>query len=129
MLQMMQKKIEAEGEKEKELYEKFLCYCRTAKADLTKAVADSTASVPDLQSQIEELEAQIALIKKMMGAIQALEKGAYGMTQTEFIQQRAGAAAVSGVKSLLLSDSLSLPDHDRETLASFLSEGAGEDSG
>jgi len=175
MLQMMQKKIVAEGEKEKELYEKFMCYCKNGKADLTKAVADSTASVPDLQSQIEELEAkiaqlkadvdmhqkdraaakaaieeateirkkehksflkckegmesQMALIKKMMGAIQALEKGAYGMTQTEFIQQRAGAAAVSGVKSLLLSDSLSLPDHDRETLASFLSEGAGEDNG
>merc|ERR1719230_9703 len=65
----------------------------------------------------------------MIAAIQALEKGAYGMTQTEFIQQRAGADAVAGVKTFLLSDSLSLPDHDRETLASFLSEGAGEDSG
>merc|ERR1719482_2536325 len=175
MLQMMQKKITAEGEKEKELYEKFMCYCKNGKADLTKAVADSTASVPDLQSQIEELEAkiaqlkvdvelhqkdraaakaaieeateirkkehkeflkckdgmesQMALIKKMMAAIQALEKGAYGMTQTEFIQQRAGADAVAGVKTFLLSDSLSLPDHDRETLASFLSEGNDQGNG
>jgi len=33
---------------------------------------------------------------------------------------------VNSVKSLLLSDSLSLPDHDRETLASFLTEGANQ---
>merc|ERR1719235_2459025 len=65
----------------------------------------------------------------MMAAIQALEKGAYGMTQTQFIQQRAGAAAVRGVKSLLLSDSLSITDSDRETLTSFLSEGNDQDSG
>jgi len=175
MLQMMQKKIVAEGEKEQELYEKFMCYCKTGKADLTKAVADSTDSVPDLQSQIEELvariaqlkadldhhqkdrdaakaaieeateirkkehkeflkcqeglDSQMALIKKMIAAIQALEKGAYGMTQTEFIQQRAGADAVDSVKTLLLSDSLSLPDHDRETLASFLSEGNDQGNG
>jgi len=34
MLQMMQKKITAEGEKEKELFDKFMCYCQTGAGEL-----------------------------------------------------------------------------------------------
>ena len=34
MLQMMQNKIESEGEKETELYDKYMCYCKTGGATL-----------------------------------------------------------------------------------------------
>jgi hypothetical protein len=175
MLQMMQKKITAEGEKEKELYEAFMCYCKNGKADLTKAVADANVAIPDAKSEIEEIialiaqlegdvahhekdrkaakdaiaeateirkkehteflkgkeaaEAQIALIKKMMAAIGALEKGAYGLTQAEFLQQHAGAAAMNEVRSLVVSDSVALSDFDRDSLTSFLSQGSGEAGG
>ena len=34
MLQSMQAKVEAEGKKEQEAYEQFMCYCKTSGGDL-----------------------------------------------------------------------------------------------
>ena len=36
LMQDMQKEIEAEGEKEKVLYDNFMCWCETGAADLKK---------------------------------------------------------------------------------------------
>jgi len=36
MLQMMQKKVQAEGEKEQELFDKYMCWCATGGAGLKK---------------------------------------------------------------------------------------------
>merc|ERR1719387_13177 len=57
MLQMMQKKVEAEGDKEKELFEKFQCYCDTSSADLTKSIEDAEEKIPQLESEIKEATA------------------------------------------------------------------------
>merc|ERR1719160_744570 len=68
------------------------------------------------------------MIKKLMKVITTLEKGAYGLVQTgktfELLQQKAGAATVSTVQKLLLSEKLSITDFDREQLTEFLSEGS-----
>merc|ERR1719160_1960018 len=68
------------------------------------------------------------MIKKLMKVITTLEKGAYGLVQTgktfELLQQKAGAATVSTVQKLLLSETLSISDFDREQLTEFLSEGS-----
>jgi len=64
MLQMMAKKVESEGEKEKDLYDKFMCYCKTSKGDLQTAISANTAKVPALQSDIEAAEAQLATTKE-----------------------------------------------------------------
>merc|ERR1719379_3142669 len=56
MLQMMQKKITAEGEKEAELYEKFECWCSSGGGALSKSIADAGVKVPALQASIEEAE-------------------------------------------------------------------------
>jgi predicted nucleic acid-binding Zn-ribbon protein len=53
MLQMMQKKVEAEGVREKELFDKFVCYCNTGGADLTKSIADAEAKSSQSGSDIE----------------------------------------------------------------------------
>jgi outer membrane murein-binding lipoprotein Lpp len=58
MLQMMKKKVEAEGEKEAAMFKKYMCYCANSGGDLTKGIDASTAKVPELQSEIEEAEAQ-----------------------------------------------------------------------
>merc|ERR1719421_2596293 len=58
MLQMMAKKVTAEGEKEEELFEKFMCYCETAGSDLQKSIDEAEAKVPQLQAALEEAEAQ-----------------------------------------------------------------------
>jgi len=64
LLQAMAKKVEKEGEQEKELYEKFMCYCKTGASDLSTAIGDSTAKVPALQSDIEESEASSKQMKQ-----------------------------------------------------------------
>merc|ERR1719201_5804 len=102
-----------------------------------KAAKDAIAEATEIRKKEhvefikgkEATEAQIALIKKMMAAIGALEKGAYGSTEAEFLQQHAGTAAMSEVRSLVVSDSVNLSDYDRDSLTSFLSQGSGETGG
>lgn len=64
MLQAMQKKVQAEGKKEQELYDKFMCYCKNGAADLSTSIASSTTKVPQLQSDIEAGEAQLVQLKE-----------------------------------------------------------------
>merc|ERR1719453_1531803 len=60
MLQMMVKKVEEEGKKETELFEKFMCYCKSGKAMLGKSIADAEEKIPQLESDIKEAEAEKA---------------------------------------------------------------------
>merc|ERR1719262_349161 len=64
MLQAMGKKIEAEAEKEKELYEKFKCYCKTSGETLGQSIAENEAKIPQVQSDIEEAESKLATTKQ-----------------------------------------------------------------
>merc|ERR1719174_61979 len=68
MLQMMMKKIEAEGKKELELYDKFMCYCKTADETLAKAIEEANTKIPQLESDIKEATEEKAATE------QALEK-------------------------------------------------------
>jgi len=56
MLQGMSKKIEAEGEKEEKMYEKFFCYCKNGAGQLEKEIADAEAKIPQLEASIKETE-------------------------------------------------------------------------
>jgi chromosome segregation ATPase len=58
MLQQMKQKVEIEAEREKELYEKFMCYCKNSGGDLSKSIADGEAKVPQLGAEIEAAEAK-----------------------------------------------------------------------
>jgi len=58
MLQDMQKSIEAEGEKEKELFEKFMCYCNNGAGALDASIQTGQQSVEQLASKVEEETAQ-----------------------------------------------------------------------
>jgi septal ring factor EnvC (AmiA/AmiB activator) len=58
MLQKMQKKVQQEGEKEKELYEKYKCYCSTSGGNLQKSIAEANTKMPQLASDIKEAENQ-----------------------------------------------------------------------
>mmetsp|Transcript_34450 Transcript_34450/g.53508 ORF Transcript_34450/g.53508 Transcript_34450/m.53508 type:complete len:723 (+) Transcript_34450:43-2211(+) len=64
LLQTMAKKVEKEGEAEKELYDKFMCYCKNGAADLTVAISESNTKVPALQSDIEEAESTVLKLKQ-----------------------------------------------------------------
>jgi hypothetical protein len=59
MLQMMQKKVEDEGKKEEELYDKFMCYCKTGVGQLVQSIKTGEAKVVQLESSIEETDAVV----------------------------------------------------------------------
>jgi len=64
MLQMMQKKVEAEGEKETDMFEKFMCYCKGGVGDLEASIADAETKSGELPSQIEEAEGELTQLKE-----------------------------------------------------------------
>merc|ERR1719472_746295 len=64
MLQNMQKIVEAEGEKEKELFEKYMCYCKNSGGDLSKSIGGAETKIPQLGSDIKEGEAKLAQLKE-----------------------------------------------------------------
>jgi peptidoglycan hydrolase CwlO-like protein len=59
MLQMMHKKIEAEGKAEEKLYDKFMCWCQTGAGDLNKSIQEAETKIPQLESSIKETEAEV----------------------------------------------------------------------
>jgi len=58
MLQGMSKRVQEEGEKEKDLYEKFMCYCKTGGSDLTSSISAAEDKLGSLASDIENAEAK-----------------------------------------------------------------------
>merc|ERR1719478_1706778 len=64
MLEGMQKKVQAEGEKEQELFDKYMCYCKNAGGDLGKSIADANTRIPQLGADIKAGEAALAQLKE-----------------------------------------------------------------
>merc|ERR1719160_1001796 len=58
LLQNMQKEVEATGVKEKELFDKFMCFCSGSNGDLTKKASDATASIEELSAKLKSEEAE-----------------------------------------------------------------------
>mmetsp|Transcript_104817 Transcript_104817/g.181121 ORF Transcript_104817/g.181121 Transcript_104817/m.181121 type:complete len:698 (+) Transcript_104817:101-2194(+) len=64
MLQAMQKKVAAEGEKAVELFEKFECYCKSSGGTLKSSIAAAESKIPSVGSDIDEAEAKLAQLKE-----------------------------------------------------------------
>jgi hypothetical protein len=58
LMQNMQKEIEAEGVKEKELFDKFMCFCSANTGDLGKAEADAKAKAEEMTAKLKSEEAE-----------------------------------------------------------------------
>merc|ERR1719261_1080124 len=54
MLQNMQKKIAAEGERDAQLFEKYMCYCKNGAGDLEKSISAADTKIPQVESAIKE---------------------------------------------------------------------------
>merc|ERR1719359_415005 len=61
---MMQKKVEEEGVKQEELFEKYMCYCKSSGETLSKSIADAEVKMPQLASDIKEAESAVAQLKE-----------------------------------------------------------------
>lgn len=87
MLQTMQKKVEVEGEKEKELYDKFMCYCKNSGGELAKSIGDAEAKVGSLPAEVEEAEASLKQ-----------DKGDLTQAQTDRSAAKAAVAEATGLR-------------------------------
>merc|ERR550537_1295044 len=93
LLQMMQKKVEAEGVKEAELFEKFMCYCKTSGETLAKSLADADVKMPQLMADIKEAEAAKAqLAEELTGHQNARDEAKAAMAKATEIREKEAAA-------------------------------------
>jgi hypothetical protein len=53
MLQQMQNKVTAEGKKEKELFDKFMCYCTTGADDLAASINAADTKIPQVEAALK----------------------------------------------------------------------------
>lgn len=58
MLQSMSRKVEADGAKEQELFEAYMCYCKNSGGGLSKSISDAETKVPELESSIKAGESK-----------------------------------------------------------------------
>jgi len=93
MLQEMQVKVKEEGEKEQALFDKFMCYCKTAGDDLEASIKAGTAKIASLEAllksgkeEMEQLEADL----KAAEASRAEAKAA--MAEVTAIREKEAAA-------------------------------------
>jgi len=63
MLQMMQNKIEAEGKKEQELFDKFMCYCQNGRGQLEDSIQAAETKIPKVESDIKEMGAEVVQLQ------------------------------------------------------------------
>merc|ERR1719207_362269 len=95
MLQMMSKKVEEEGKKEQELFDKFVCYCKTSGGTLSQSIADNDAKIPQLQSDIEEAEQKLTTTKQELAQHQTDRDAAKeAMAKATAIREKEHAALV-----------------------------------
>merc|ERR1719161_134159 len=59
----MQKKVVAEGEKEQDLFDKFMCYCKNGKGALSASIEQAKQTNDQLKSSIEETSATLKQMK------------------------------------------------------------------
>jgi len=62
LLQKMQKEVAEEGERDKDLNEKFICYCQTNDGELAASTEELRNKIPQIEASIEEsvsLKAQL----------------------------------------------------------------------
>merc|ERR1719262_572596 len=104
MLQMMQKKVIAEGKADKELFDKFMCWCEGGAADLESAIDAGETKIPQLGSKIKEIIASIAQLKADIAKAKDDRKAALSAIASLKIERQKGVAAFKKAQEDLLTN-------------------------
>jgi len=89
LLQDMQKKVEAEGKKEKELFEKFMCYCKNGATELEAAVTAADNKLPKLESSLAEaLASKDQLVTDIAEARQAVADAKQAIAKATALREK-----------------------------------------
>jgi len=93
MLQAMQTRVAKEGEAEKELYEKFMCHCKTGGTDLAASISAAEAKAPELGSSIEAAEGKLSQAKADLQTAQSDRTAAKSaMAEATALREKESAA-------------------------------------
>jgi len=99
LMQNMQKEIEAEGAKEAELFEKFMCYCSGGTGSLKKGIADAAAQIEQLSAQIKSEEAEQTQITQDLAGHKADRVGAGSDIEEATVLRNKEAGAFAAEKA------------------------------
>jgi len=101
MMQALQSKVEAEGEKEKELFDKYMCYCKNGAEALAKTIADAEAKGPELTAAIDEATGKLSQLKDDIKAHQADRAAAKtAMAEATAVREKEAAAFATATGDL-----------------------------
>jgi len=93
MLQSMQAKVQEEGEKELALYDKYMCYCKTAGGDLQASIASAADSIAEFGNKIKAAEEEMVVLKEELKTAQADRAAAKkAMAEATAIREKEAAA-------------------------------------
>jgi hypothetical protein len=96
LLKKMQTKVGEEGATEKQLYDKFMCYCKTGASDLGSSVAVAEDKISTLPSEIEAAEAKLVQLKEGSKKAQAGRTAAKAeMAEATAVREKEAAAFAS----------------------------------
>jgi len=92
LLQQMQQKVTAEGEKEKELFDKYQCWCQTGAKDLSSSIQSAETKIGDLTSDIKESEENKAKTEEELKQHQVdRDEAIKAMAEAEAIREKEAA--------------------------------------
>ena len=93
MLQSMQAKVQEEGEKELALYDKYMCYCKTAGGDLQASIASAADSIAEFGNKIKAAEEEMVVLKEELKTAQADRAAAKtAMAEATAVREKEAAA-------------------------------------
>jgi chromosome segregation ATPase len=76
MLQAMERRVREQGEKEQELFDKFMCYCKNGLGSLEKSISDAETKIPALRADMESTNEQVDEMKETLKQEQAEKESA-----------------------------------------------------
>jgi hypothetical protein len=130
MLQDMTKEVEEEGEKEEDLFDKFMCYCSNGEGALDASIAAGKASIEQLGSTVQrgtaeksQLEQDIVQHKADREEAEKVIKESTAMREKEAAEF---AASSGDMKSNIQSCSSALAALKKGLSASLLQTGVGQ---
>jgi len=93
MLQSMQAKVQEEGEKELALFDKYMCYCKTAGGDLQGSISGAESSISELGNKIKAAEEQKVVLEEELKTAQADRAAAKAaMAEATAVREKEAAA-------------------------------------
>lgn len=124
LLQGLSKKISAEGERETKLYEEAMCFCKTNRADLAKAIAANEDKIPQIQSDLSESESKLQQVKTDLKAAKQdkaeAEEAMEAATAQRKTDNKQFTAEAKDIKAMIAPLATAIPAIEKGLSGSFL---------